>query len=130
MTKYTEQHNPFTIEHSNFEERQKESANIMVKFPSKRPIIIYSNDKQLNAPEKFKFLVPEDQTIAMFQNVIRKQIKLKPEQSIWIYVKDSKMLPVASTISDAYKDYANEDGYLYICYVGENVFGNNDAELN
>jgi GABA(A) receptor-associated protein len=123
MPKYTEKHNPFTIEHPSTEERKSESDNIKLRFPSKRPVIIYSNDKNLDTPQKYKFLVPEDQTIALFQTVIRKNVNLTSEQALWIYVKDGTLPPATATIASAYDDYANEDGFLYICYMGENVFG-------
>lgn len=124
MTKYTEKHNPFTIEHSNIETRQKESENIMSRYPNKRPVIIYTNDKNLNPPEKYKFLVPDDQTMALFMTVLRKNMQLTQEQALWLYVKDGgSMPPTTSSISSVYEEFANEDGFLYIQYMGENTFG-------
>ena len=123
MPKYTEKHNPFTIEHPNIETRQKESNNIMLRFPNKRPVVIYTNDSKLEAPDKYKFLVPEDQTLALFVTVLRKNIKLASEQALWVFVKDGTLPATTTTISSIYEEYANEDGFLYIQYAGENTFG-------
>lgn len=123
MPKYTQTNNPFTIQHPNIEDRQKESANIMARYPDRRPIVIYTDDKSFDVPKKTKFLVPEDQTIGLFIAVLRKSLNLTSEKALWTYVNDSTLLSSSHTISSVYEEYAGEDGFLYIKYVGENTFG-------
>jgi GABA(A) receptor-associated protein len=72
--------------------------------------------------DKNKFLVPSDLSIAQFLFTIRKRIKLRPEQSLFLFVKNS--IPRSDILlSQLYKEYKDEDGFLYITYSGENTFG-------
>jgi GABA(A) receptor-associated protein len=45
---------------------------------------------------------------------------------MFIFIKsdDTEILPLQSAIIESvYNTYKNEDGFLYITYAGENVFG-------
>jgi GABA(A) receptor-associated protein len=66
--------------------------------------------------DKKKYLVPGDLTVAQFTYVIRKRIKLSPEQALWVFVeteengKRSQVLPPTShTMNNVYHDYKDED---------------------
>lgn len=76
------------------------------------------------ATSQKKFLVPTDLTIGQFMYVIRKRIKLAPEQAIFLFVAGGTLPPSVSTLQSVYDQYRDEDGFLYIMYSGENVFGN------
>ena len=52
--------------------------------------------------------------------MIRKRIKLEPEKAIFIFVEET-LPPTAMLMADLYKQYQDEDGFLYITYSGENV---------
>lgn len=107
----------------NFEERVKEFHKIQKSHPNHVPIIIEKNpNSKINEIEKFKYLVPQDQTIGQFIYIIRKRIKINENESIFVFVKN--ILPRTSdmlkTIYEAHKD---TDGFLYLLYSGENTFG-------
>ena len=110
---------------NSFEDRLKESTNIKEKHPTRTPIIVERFDKNKdNIPDidKHKFLVPNDLTVGQFLYVIRKRIKLSPEQAIFIYVNN--ILPSTSEkIIKIYDEHCDSDGFLYIQYSGENIFG-------
>ena len=107
--------------------RKEEATRIMTKYTGKIPIIVNRGSKTDIADiGKKKFLVPADLTISQFTSVIRKRIKLDASQAMFIFIKsdDTEILPLQSAIIESvYNTYKNEDGFLYITYAGENVFG-------
>jgi GABA(A) receptor-associated protein len=106
-----------------FEERKSECDIIRKKYPNRIPIIVIKNSKSdIPDIDKNKFLVPNDLSIAQFLFTIRKRIKLRPEQSLFLFVKNT--LPRSDILlQQLYKEMQDEDGFLYITYSGENTFG-------
>ena len=72
--------------------------------------------------DKKKYLVPKDLTAGQFVYVIRKRLNLPPEQAIYLSV-NGIIPPAAALISTLFDANKDEDGFLYVEYVGENVFG-------
>jgi GABA(A) receptor-associated protein len=106
-----------------FNQRLNESSKIMVKYPSRIPIIVEKfKDCTLNDIDKTKYLVPKDLNMNQFVYVIRKRIKLEPSQSIFLMV-NGQLCPSNMPISSIYEDLSDEDGFLYITYTSENTFG-------
>lgn len=105
------------------QERRNESSRVLLKYPDRVPIICerrkYSNLKHI---DKQKYLVPNDLTAGQFIYVIRKRLHLPAEKAIFIFVGDT--LPtISATLADLYKQHQDIDGFLYIVYSEENVFG-------
>ena len=107
------------------EKRISESSRIKLKYPDRIPIICEkaNNKTQIPTIDKNKFLVPSDLTIGQFVYVIRKRIKLSPEQAIFIYINNSILPQSSALLTTVYNEYQDEDGFLYITYSGENTFG-------
>ena len=61
--------------------------------------------------------------MAQFLYVIRKRIKIKPEQSIYIFAGDASMVAGSQLIGTVYEKQKDLDGFLYTTYSGENTFG-------
>jgi GABA(A) receptor-associated protein len=40
-----------------------------------------------------------------------------------MYVNDNILPPTSATMVTLYRDYKDEDGFLYMSYCGENTFG-------
>ena len=72
--------------------------------------------------DKVKYLVPSDLTVGQFQFVIRKRIKLKPEQAIFLFAGGT-IPPASSSLAMVYAEHKDKDGFLYMQYSGENTFG-------
>jgi len=70
-----------------------------------------------------KFLVPHDLPVGNFLYEVRRNMEgLEESKAIFLFVNNT--LPTASELmSSLYKQYADEDGFLYITYGGDNVFG-------
>lgn len=109
-----------------FQERSHEFSRIIAKYPDRIPIICekLTDMKNNDIPniDKSKYLVPLDLTISQFLYVIRKRIKLPAEKAIFLFV--GRTIPASSVfISEIYSHHKDADGFLYITYSGENVFG-------
>jgi GABA(A) receptor-associated protein len=105
------------------EKRKNESSRMTEKYPCRVPVIVEKHvDADLPDIDKKKYLVPTDLTIGQFIHVIRKRIKLTPEKAIFIFV-NNLLPPTSALMSTIYESQKDEDGFLYISYNGENVFG-------
>lgn len=110
-----------------FQERLEETRRVMGKYPDRIPIICEkindSKNKDLPIIEKIKYLVPKDLTMSQFLYVIRNRMKLSPEKAIFLFIDNSTIPSSSATILNIYSQYKDSDGFLYITYSGENVFG-------
>lgn len=109
-----------------FKERLEESISIMSKHPDKIPIICEkmndNKNKDIPTIDKSKYLVSKDLTMCQFLYVIRNRMKLPAEKAIFLFVGNT--IPTSSSmIINIYSQYKDADGFLYITYSGENVFG-------
>jgi len=112
----------FKTRHS-LEKRKKEFIILKNKYPSRIPVIV-EKQKGSDIPDidKHNFLVPEDLTIGQFMYVIRKRIKLAPERAIFIFVNNQ--IPTQTLLMNTlHQESRDNDGFLYVTYTGENVFG-------
>lgn len=106
------------------EERKEQSKEIMRRYPDRVPVYVSkSQNSKYDDISKHKFIVPKDITFSQFMHVIRKHIpSLTPEQAIFVFVH--KVLPRSSElISSIYEKHKDEDGFLYIEFSHESVFG-------
>jgi GABA(A) receptor-associated protein len=114
---------PFKDRHT-FQERTAESRKILEKFPGRIPIIVERALKDRSTPliDKNKFLCPGDLTIGQFLFIIRNRIKLPSEKALFVFINDS-LPPTNTLIKQVYHQFRQEDGFLYMAYCGESVFG-------
>ncbi|POY72748.1 hypothetical protein BMF94_4155 [Rhodotorula taiwanensis] len=110
-----------------FEKRKAEAERIRAKYSDRIPVICEKAEKSdIATIDKKKYLVPADLTVGQFVYVIRKRIKLSPEKAIFIFV-DEVLPPTGALMSSIYEEHKDEDGFLYVVYSGENVFGDEFA---
>lgn len=103
--------------------RSEEANRIKEKYPDRIPVIVERADSStIQDIDKKKYLVPNDLTLGQFIYVIRKRIKLNPEEALFVFVNNR--LPATSELmSQIYKNYKSDCGFLYLEYAGENTFG-------
>ena len=107
------------------EQRKSESSRILKKYDDRVPVIVTRSKKaNIGKIDKNKFLVPEELTVGQFLFIIRKRLKIESEVAVFILINDEIIPPTSNSIASVYKDYKDEDGFLYLSYCGENVFGN------
>ena len=106
-----------------FDKRAEEASRIMKKYPDRIPVIVEkSSSSDIAEIDKHKYLVPKDLSVSQFIYVIRKIIKLQPEQAIFLFMKNT-LPPATSLMSQMYEEYADECGFLFCVYSGEATFG-------
>jgi len=106
------------------DKRKSECERILKKHPERIPVIVCKNCKEGVLPDidKQKYLVPKELTLGQFVYIIRKRIKLDPNQALFVLINNS-LYPTNKLIDDIYNEAKDEDGYLYIVYSSENTFG-------
>jgi GABA(A) receptor-associated protein len=105
-----------------FEKRIQECNLISIKYPKRIPIICETHNNNLKL-QKNKYLVPLDLTISQFMMVLRKQMKINPEESLIIYTENNYVLNGNMLFSYIASIYKNSDGFLYLIASKEAVFG-------
>ena len=114
------------INRYSFFERTGETSRIMKRYPDRFPVICEKNIYDVTCPDidKHKYLVPYNLTIGQFIFVIRKRIRLPASSALFLFIgEEAILLPISSEMQDVYDRYKNKDGFLYILYSRENVFG-------
>ena len=116
-----------------FEDRYLESTRIMQKYPDRIPVICEHAQSANPLPHdsKKKFLIPRDMTVGQFLYVIRRRVKLPPEQALFLFVVKQErdntlsnvLAPTSQIIETVYEQYKDRDHFLYFSVASENTFG-------
>ena len=110
-------------EQNSFIKRQTESDRVRSKFSDRIPVICERDPRSDLPPlDKIKYLVPRDLTLAQFNYVIRKRIKLAPEKAMFLFVNN--IVPSSSELmSVIYDKHADSDGFIYFSCTSMATFG-------
>ncbi|XP_026880478.1 microtubule-associated proteins 1A/1B light chain 3C [Electrophorus electricus] len=105
--------------------RKQEVAGIRTKFPTKVPVIIerYHREKYLPPLDKTKFLVPQELTMTQFVTIIRNRMTLMPSQAFYLLIDNTGIASMSLTLAQVYSDHKDEDGFLYMTYASQEMFG-------
>ena len=111
-------------ERLSLKERKRQAEVVLKKHPDRIPIIVEREKKTKNIPviDRCKYLVPKDFSVAQLLYVVRKRIKLSPEQGLFFFI-GNQLVMTSALLSEMYEKYKDQDGFLYVNYAGENVFG-------
>ena len=106
------------------EKRKEEYQKIKSKLSSKIPIICEKDPRSLIEPiAKTKFLVNPQMNVSSFNEIIRKKLNLEAKEGIFLLVKGKNVITGNQTMQEIYEHYKDEDGFLYITYASESVWG-------
>ncbi len=113
-------------EQTTYDLRVSESRRMRTRYPDRVPVIVENSTKGTKLPQidKKKYLVPNDLTVGNFTYIIRKRIKLPPEQAMFIMI-NGNLCPTSSLMGSIYSTHADECGFLFVTIMGENTFGMN-----
>ena len=107
--------------------RQNSSRILMEKYTGRIPVIVTKKDgSSLPDLVQKKFLVPDDMTIGKFIIMLRSRNTISAQQSIFMFIKQGNkhiVVPYSETFKAVYDNMKNEDGYLYLIYSDDSVFG-------
>lgn len=104
--------------------RKQESTDIMQRFRSKLPVIVEKADGEKNLPylDRTKFIVPDDMSMTQFSAIVRTRLNLKSSQAFYLMVRN-RCLTLTRTIADVYWEYKDLDGFLYMTYSAQEMYG-------
>jgi GABA(A) receptor-associated protein len=104
-----------------FEERKKQSSNILNKYKDSVPV--YIDFTNLSKPiEKSKFVIPNGFTMGQLLAAIRMKVNLNPASALFMFI-NNRLIPVTTIVSTVYESNKDDDGFLYVCCSEENTFG-------
>ncbi|XP_067844689.1 microtubule-associated proteins 1A/1B light chain 3C-like [Heptranchias perlo] len=108
-----------------FAARKEESALIRSKYPHKTPVIVerYPGELYLPSLDKTKFLVPQDVIMSHFVTIIRNRLALSSNQAFYLVVKNRSLVNMCTTIAELDQDFKDSDGFLYMSYASQEMFG-------
>ncbi|XP_076345713.1 microtubule-associated protein 1 light chain 3 gamma-like isoform X1 [Tachypleus tridentatus] len=114
-----------------FATRRLEVAGIKEKFPDKIPVIVERYHKETNLPvlDKTKFLVPQELTMSQLVTIIRNRLSLGANQAFYLVINNKSMASMSRTLSEIYIENKDEDGFLYVTYASQEMFGCDDCHL-
>ena len=108
-----------------FEERKEEYQKVIEQNPGKVGIIVEKDPKsQIADIEKKKFLIKEDMTLTQFTKIIRNRLKIDEKQALFFLANGKTSLTGNDTMREIYNKYKDEDGFLYIAYASQEIWGN------
>ena len=100
------------------------SQNILNKNKDKVPIILEKDPKCKLIPiKKTKFMIEKNSTVSKLIQSIRILMKIPQEEGLFLSAKGKYTLTGQKIIGDIYNTYKDEDGFLYIMYTTELIFG-------
>ncbi len=110
---------------TSLEDRIHKSSNILKKYNNMVPILLEKskNDTILKGSiHKSKYIIPRDMTIAQVLVILRKRLDINSSHSIYISC-NKNILPGSFSLGELYDNNKKKDGFLYLEYCSENVFG-------
>ena len=102
-----------------FEERKKNSNELLEKYQNRKPIIVYDDQTKIT----YKFLLLDDHLIGILIQNLKKRMNINNVESIFLFINKSTIPCPTQNIRSLYTQYKNEDGYLYMDVKRENTFG-------
>lgn len=103
------------------EEKEKQYKKINAKYSTHIPVVVL-NDADIDI-EKNKFLVNGDITMGQFMFTIRKKVKLKGEEALFLFLEDDHSPPNSELMSVIYNRHRSKCGFLIMKLKKESVFG-------
>jgi GABA(A) receptor-associated protein len=103
-------------------EKRDYALRLLKKYPNSIPIVLKKSG--INTPDidKYKFMVPREMQISQFIYTIRKRIKIREDQALFIFFR-GELVNSASTLYEVYENHKSDDDILYGFYSLENTFG-------
>ena len=107
-----------------FEERRAEYERVTMEHPKKLPIICEkAPNSKINNIDKTKYLVDASLSLPQFIALIKKKLNIDEKDALFLAANGKRTLPINETLGNIYQKYKDKDGFLYIAYAAEQVWG-------
>ncbi|XP_074423143.1 microtubule-associated protein 1 light chain 3 gamma-like [Larus michahellis] len=109
--------------------RMHEVTEIRIKYPNKIPVVVerYQKEKTLPPLNRTKFLVSQDLPLSQFAVTLRTRLCLASSQTFYLLVNNKGLPNMAVTMQELYRDNKDEDGFLYLTYASQEMFGSSSS---
>lgn len=113
----------FKVQHS-FEKRKTQSSKIRTQYIDIIPIIVEKAGTR-NVPQiaSTKFLVDKNMTVDKFLFQIRRQLRITSAEAMFLFINNKVIPSNSDRMETLYQEHMDADGFMYITYCLENVFG-------
>ncbi|KAM6233191.1 microtubule-associated protein 1 light chain 3 gamma-like [Porphyrio hochstetteri] len=88
----------------------------------------YQREKTLPPLSRTKFLVSQDLPLSQFAVTLRTRLCLASSQTFYLLVNNKGLPNMAITMQELYQDNKDEDGFLYLTYASQEMFGGSSSE--
>ena len=107
------------------EKRIEQFNKIKNEYPDKIPIIIErGNNCSINKIIKTKYILSNTLTMAEFVKIIKGKLEIEPERALFFLVNGKNTVSLNDSLGQIYDLHKDkEDGFLYMTYSEEMVFG-------
>ncbi len=106
------------------EERKAEFEKVLSSSSGKIPVIIEKDPRsKMEELGKSKFLVSPEMNVTQFEALIRKKLKISKESALFFVVNGKHAIVGTQLFSEIYQKFKEEDGFLYIAYSDEQIWG-------
>lgn len=100
-----------------------EFNRIQKTYPTRLPVIVEKHkNSHIQNIDKNKYLVERDMIYCQFIGIIRKRLKIKPEEALFL-TTNGELVSSNSMFGNIYETHKSEDGFMYLEYSLENTFG-------
>jgi GABA(A) receptor-associated protein len=108
----------------NFNFRCEQSQKIREKNKDKIPVILHRLNYVSANPEidKKRYLVHKDELLGNFLQIVKKKLFLKSHEALFLFI-NNKIPKMTSQMLEIYEKECDNDGFLYLDYSIEEVFG-------
>ena len=104
--------------------RKEQSSLLLENYPQKCPIVLEKDPScKLLELTKKRYLLDKKSTVNQFMDLIRRKTTLQEGEALFLHVKGRYSISGETTIEQIYKSYKDKDGFLYISYTNELIFG-------
>lgn len=107
---------------NSFEKRVAISKTIIERHPNKVPVFVSPTSDKEPSIENNKYIIPSHYTMQQLKVHFMSQIKAYDYEAITFMV-NGKMISSSQLLSQIYQNDKDVDGFLYIKYCKESVFG-------
>lgn len=106
-------------------ERRNECFSIMKKFPDRIPMICEKDPKsKMSDISKTKYLIEKGMTAGQFNYILRNQMTLDETFAFFLFAGDRHIITSDNLLIELYEKFKDpEDGFLYVFYSEEQVWG-------